>query len=198
MSELNHLKHLKREALSELLRQSPNLRSLDPNEARTARETFKNMSQLLPALSKEIDGATTLGKLMSSPGGRLASSVATGVGGAAAALGGSHLLDAYHNRERPINTQMLEVIVRERPSLQSVDKELLTRYYGVMNRVAPTIAGDSIVAGSLLERIVNYGGIDHSLMKDLADSERALKESRGANIAHVGNLASFGKKVSLS
>jgi hypothetical protein len=83
----------------------------------------------------------------------------------------------------------LDRLIQLKPSLASVDRNLLSKYYKTINETAPEATSNPIVAASLLERIINYGGIDHTILKELADTEKSLKDKQFNSALAVSALS---------
>jgi len=58
------------------------------------------------------------------------------------------------------------------PSLQGVDEKVVDDYFNVIKTFAPTIARNAIVSGDLVNKMVQFGGVDHNLVKGMVDIER--------------------------
>lgn len=145
----------------------------------------------LKALSDMEQSNSLYAKIQSNPVGKM---VGMGVGAAAmvgAGLTAISLIDKMTSKAPMVTDQQLDLVLKNRPNLQGLDREKLKEYYTIILRAAPTVSREPMVAGALLERIVNYGGVDHSLMKELAEAEIAMKDSRTGTLSQATGM--FGR-----
>lgn len=107
------------------------------------------------------------------------------LGGSAAAIGGTAALGvgsflSQMNVPNPIVNSMLKIkfqeVLRANPMLANFDRGLLFEYYQLIYNHAPSVANNPRMVAGLLERAMNYGGIDHNLLKELAETEKAVRE----------------------
>lgn len=156
---------------------------IEPKHFKELQE-IKNKALEYEKLKNEVDKQNTLfGKLSRTSVGQFLGPMATGT---AAAIGAGALMSTGNTISNlsignPIDNMLLERNLREivkiKPMLASFDKSLLLDYYKLIYKSAPTAVANNIrVVADLLERAVNYGGIDHNLMRELADTERALRD----------------------
>lgn len=130
-------------------------------------------------------------RIQSNPMGK---AVSMGIGAAAmvgAGITAASLIDRMTTKPVIVTDQQLDLVLKTKPNLQGLDREQLRKYYSIILRAAPTVSREPMVAGALLERIVNYGGVDHSLMKELAESEIAMKDSRTGTLSQATGM--FGR-----
>lgn len=55
------------------------------------------------------------------------------------------------------------------PSLQGKDPQQLADYFDVVRSYSPRAASNPLVAGALVNKMIEFGGVDHKLVKDIAD-----------------------------
>ena len=114
----------------------------------------------------------------------LVSPFLAGLGVYGAAQLGKNLIPTSN---RNVDSQ-LDRMIQLKPSLASIDRGLLTKYYKILTETAPEATNNPIVAASLLERVINYGGIDHTILKELADTEKSLKDKQFSQMLAVSAL----------
>lgn len=88
----------------------------------------------------------------------------------------------------------LERVFQVKPSLREKDPQLIRRYYETIFNTNPSITKDPVATGNLLERMVNFGGSDHALIKDLAETERALSEPQKRQLDLFTIGSSMGRR----
>jgi len=112
-----------------------------------------------------------------------------------------HKISEYLNRPPKTNPSTIDQVVSIKPNLAAVDPKLLHTYHSIMTQEAPSIMKHPHVAANILERVVNYGGIDHTLLRDLADSQKAIsfKHQATAQNVHnvIGNAIAMQKSISM-
>jgi hypothetical protein len=64
----------------------------------------------------------------------------------------------------------------EFPDLETAPPERVRAHFGVVTRVAPSLAADPIVAGSLLKQTVERNYFDPATVKALAETQRRIDE----------------------
>lgn len=89
------------------------------------------------------------------------------------------------------------------PALEGVDEKKVDDYFGVVKTYSPTSAKNPIVAGDLVNKMVQFGGVDHNLVKSLVDIERGsmstgfgtdiLNKGTGKVLGSVLEAAAFGE-----
>ena len=200
MSELSSI----RKGLSKLLaKNKPTLSTFDPKDVKKmlTHGNIGDIKELADALLKveQLEKSRTLlGRASSTTAGQLLTPFAVGGLATAGGVGVASALEALTSRIPRVNEDKLNLIIQQRPMLQSISKDRLMKYYAVINSAAPTVINDPMVAGSILERVVNFGGIDHTLMKELADAERTLRDSRNQRLDVVGNVLSVNKNFRIN
>jgi len=55
------------------------------------------------------------------------------------------------------------------PSLQGKDPQQIADYFDVVRSYSPRAASNPLVAGALVNKMIEFGGVDHKLVKDIAD-----------------------------
>ena len=78
------------------------------------------------------------------------------------------------------------------PDLANVDDKTIDDYFSVVKTYSPAAAKNPIVAGDLVSKMVQFGGVDHNLVKGMVDIEKGvhdLERSVGTDM-----LASAGGK----
>ena len=60
------------------------------------------------------------------------------------------------------------------PQLAEKDQEKLKDYFGVIKTFSPKAASNPLVAGHLVNKMMEFGGVDHKLIQDLSSIESGL------------------------
>ncbi len=71
-------------------------------------------------------------------------------------------------------------------------------HYDMLWHVAPNLAANHVIAGSVLEQLKAYDMIDHQMIAKLVEADKNMAESRSKTglIGTAGNIAQAGKNVS--
>ena len=116
------------------------------------------------------------------------------IGTAIAGIAGVGALEAI---ARPISQEAKIILSRRKldeysPNLKDVPKKEIDDYFSVVKTFSPKAAANPVVAASLVNKMVQFGGVDHKLVQDLAkinkdssyreDNLRAVKNG----IADIG------------
>ena len=98
---------------------------------------------------------------------------------------GSALSDSY--KLNSSFQKMLQIY----PELQRENPDRVKLYFDSIANSSPSVAQQPLVAGSLIKRLVNYDGFDHTVYKDLVSTQSALDKNR---LQGEGNMISMGSK----
>ena len=74
------------------------------------------------------------------------------------------------------NIQMLQAsreMLNKYPALKEEDPAAIRDYFNVVKTFSPKAATNPLVAGSIVNKIVQFGGVDHKLVQDLSSIEKA-------------------------
>lgn len=98
---------------------------------------------------------------------------------------------ANHNQINQSYTQMLQrfpELARENPTRV---RELFTS----VSNAAPDVAKDPIVTGSLLKRMLNYDGIDHTTYMELVKTQESMTKTRSNQFTPFFQTADIGSRM---
>jgi len=59
------------------------------------------------------------------------------------------------------------------PEFAGADKKTVSDYFDVISTYSPSTAANPIVAGNLVGKMVQFGGVDHKLVQDLATIQKS-------------------------
>jgi len=88
------------------------------------------------------------------------------------AMAGSALLgagNAIHHAMQVSNTE--REIINRNPELAQYDNALVKDYFDVIKTYSPQAARNPLVAGALVRKMIEFGGVDHKLVQDLGSIE---------------------------
>lgn len=68
-------------------------------------------------------------------------------------------------------------LIDKNPVLAEKDPQLIKDYFGVINTFSPKAASNPLVAGALVNKMMEFGGVDHKLVQDIAAIQAGI-ESR--------------------
>lgn len=78
-------------------------------------------------------------------------------------------------------------ILQTTPALVGEDQEKVRDYFGVVKTFAPNAAANPLVAGALVNKMVQFGGVDHKLVQDMASLQESQK-TEGVIPMFMGNV----------
>ena len=58
------------------------------------------------------------------------------------------------------------------PSLKNEDAKDVSNYFNVIKKFSPKAASNPLVAGALVNKMVQFGGVDHKLIQDLTSIQK--------------------------
>lgn len=64
--------------------------------------------------------------------------------------------------------QTLEQLKQVTPQLQDIDDQTIKDYFGVIQTFSPRTATNPLVSGALVNKMIQFEGVDSNLVKDLA------------------------------
>lgn len=101
--------------------------------------------------------------------------------GAKATVAPGKMYDAPQTEEiHALNKSVaLNSLLRTDPDLQSYNRDQLSRAFNEIQMAFPNVAGNSITLRPFLQRHLAAGGLDDFALKNLADQERTLAQSKG-------------------
>jgi hypothetical protein len=132
--------------------------------------TISNVAAKTGQIYNRIFGITPVGpfaKKMVDYAGRYA--IPIGLIGAAAYAGKEAIVDPL--------MQLLKIykakkeMISKVPILEDQDPELVNDYFNVVKQYSPKAAANPLVAGALVNKMIQFGGVDHKLIQDLGSIE---------------------------
>lgn len=110
---------------------------------------------------------------------------------AAAAVGITGLLAEAIGREakKAIDVAHTEKnLIAVNPELAQYDQSKVKDYFDVVKLYSPQAARNPLVAGQLVNKMIQFGGVDHKLVQDIA----GLEEKSRSNVGdHLGMMMGF-------
>jgi len=86
--------------------------------------------------------------------------------GGTALLGNELIVDPIIERNKM--QQSFDLMKQKVPILQEQDEDTVKDYFSVIKQYAPRAASNPLVAGALVNKMIQFGGVDHKLVQDLA------------------------------
>jgi len=62
-------------------------------------------------------------------------------------------------------------LMEKTPQLQSQDPAVIKDYFNIIKSYSPKVASNPMVAGALINKMIEFGGVDHKLIMDLMDMQ---------------------------
>jgi hypothetical protein len=109
------------------------------------------------------------------------------IAGASVALAGASRVSGAYQLSRSYQ----EMLAND-PDLANEDPDRVRMYYNTIASASPSVAMQPLVAGNLVKRMINYGGVDHGTYGDLVGIQGKL-DSRPGFTGHQPLLAALGK-----
>lgn len=66
------------------------------------------------------------------------------------------------------------------PQLADADQDQMKDYFGVVKTFSPKSASNPLVAGALVNKMMQFGGVDHKLVQDISAIQAGLPQPRVA------------------
>ena len=79
-------------------------------------------------------------------------------------------------------------MMKKNPMLSDYDKKDTKDYFGVVKTFSPKSASSPLVAGALVNKMIQFGGVDHKIVQDLVNIE--------SNVNKPGALSDLVKGTS--
>ena len=105
-----------------------------------------------------------------SAGGRVARDVISTIGLTALAATLGHDLYSRVKQQSDIEGSM-KTMINKVPALKEADVETVKDYFDVVRTFSPRSASNPLVAGALVNKMIQFGGVDHKLVQDIASME---------------------------
>lgn len=67
-------------------------------------------------------------------------------------------------------------MIKKNPMLSEYPKEEVEDYYSVIKTFSPKAAANPLVAGALVNKMIQFGGVDHKLVQDIANIQGPQKD----------------------
>jgi len=71
-----------------------------------------------------------------------------------------------------------DLMTKKVPQLAEKDQEQLKDYFNVIKTFSPRTASNPLVAGHLVNKMIEFGGVDHKLVQDIAAIESGFTPTR--------------------
>ena len=85
-------------------------------------------------------------------------------------------------------------IKEKTPSLENYGDDQIKDYFNVVKTFSPRAASNPLVAGALVNKMLEYGGVDHKLIQDLVNIEPGLGEgTKSLMTGVVGSMVGLDK-----
>jgi hypothetical protein len=103
---------------------------------------------------------------------------------AATAIGGTALKDNVINplAGKASIMKSKHDMMKLTPSLRDEDEKIVKNYFNVVKTFSPKAASNPLVAGALVNKMIQFGGVDHKLVQDLAKMQKD-SGTRGDNLS---------------
>lgn len=91
-------------------------------------------------------------------------------------------------------------IYKKYPNLASQDKSKVKDYFNVVKTYSPKAASNPLVAGSLVNKMVQFQGVDHKLVQDMSSLQKDVNKPTASDgltmLNTVMNIANTASKLS--
>ena len=113
----------------------------------------------------------------------------------ALAVAGKELIYDPIKRNIDVN-KSFDLMSKKVPQLAEKDPEDMKDYFNVIKTFSPKAASNPLVAGALVNKMMEFGGVDHKLVQDIASIESGLQRPsiiQSATEAAAKTISSVGK-----
>jgi len=76
-------------------------------------------------------------------------------------------------KSKEIN-KSFKMITKKVPQLEEKNKKDIEDYFNVVKTFSPKAASNPLVAGALVNKMIEFGGVDHKLVQDISAIEQGL------------------------
>jgi hypothetical protein len=108
---------------------------------------------------------------------------------AAGVVGKEGIVDPLIQRQK-MNKSYSE-LSKYTPQLQEVDQNKIRDYFQIIKTYAPNAAANPLVAGAIVNKINEFGGVDHKLILDLLNMQSGKSNMESVKTLVGGGLKSF-------
>lgn len=132
------------------------------------------------------DGGTGGGKFMK---WMKSFGIGAGILGAGAYVGKETIIDPAVSRSRA--KKSFRTLSQAVPQLADKDQKQVKDYFNVVKTFSPKAAGNPLVAGHLVNKMLEFGGVDHKIVQDIAAIESGFIRPTIAQAAAEGAAKSL-------
>jgi hypothetical protein len=93
-------------------------------------------------------------------------------------------------QQRKINKSFSE-LSKYTPQLQESDQERIRDYFNVIKTYSPNAAANPLVAGALVNKMMEFGGVDHKLVQDMINIQSGKSNTESIKTMVGGGIKSF-------
>ena len=109
---------------------------------------------------------------------------ALGIGANAAVSVGDALISPLaQNAKVEYSRRMM---LSKTPSLRQEDSKMVKDYFNVVKQFSPKAAANPLVAGALVNKMIQFGGVDHKLVQDLAKIQKDTMKNSDRSMSSMG------------
>jgi len=94
-------------------------------------------------------------------------------------IGGKELIVDPLVEKNKINTSF-KIMQKKIPQLAEADQEQMKDYFNVVKTFSPKAASNPLVAGALVNKMMQFGGVDHKLVQDLSAIQAGMPQPKVA------------------
>jgi len=136
----------------------------------------KAIGKLIASITPKLSISTKVTKpIMAAP---IANALPWLQGGLYAAFGASLLGQLLKPlSEKMKATSSYNKLIEKNPVLAEKDPQQIKDYFNVIETFSPKAASNPLVAGALINKMMEFGGVDHKLVQDLASIQSGLQSS---------------------
>jgi len=75
-------------------------------------------------------------------------------------------------KEKSEMNKSFKQLIEKTPALEGEDSEKIRDYFDVVKSFAPHAAANPLVAGALVNKMIQFGGVDHKLVQDMTSIQQ--------------------------
>lgn len=107
-----------------------------------------------------------------------------------AGIAGTQLYDLI--KQKAHEATGFSAMMAKNPGLKEHPEEMVKDYYNVIQTFSPKSASNPLVSGALVNKMIEFGGVDHKLVQDISGIESTIAKSNKNILYEMAGAAGKG------
>lgn len=138
-------------------------------DVKQAIDNLLSRGEITAAEHEKVASLFSEGKELTAHGGAVKDALQTLALASFAGIGGYQLYDLI--KQKRAEASGYKNMMAKNPSLSEYPEEQVKDYFSVVDSFSPKSASNPLVAGALVNKMIQFGGVDHKIVQDLANIE---------------------------